>query len=220
MVVKLFPLRLCVVSGDILMCAEYIQVAHSPWVLVCWLRDKLETVNLMSLFFMKKFLAKKVFLNSSFTIVELAVIVAIVTLVVGISISNIKSAVMERRDDRRAADLNMIYKALNLYYTQYGMYPIGSARSDNSCWKLNENGSSCHPLGVLRELGFLAQVPVDPGVNTRVSNEKCDGSQFYSYKSDGNTYVLGAVKESSSDSCGCSFEWGSYEQCVTQANAK
>jgi type II secretory pathway pseudopilin PulG len=169
---------------------------------------------------MKKLITKKIFFNSSFTVVELTVIIAIVSLVAGISISNIKSAVMERRDERRAADLNMIYKALNLYYTQYGMYPIGSARSDNSCWKLNENGSSCHPLGVLRELGFLAQVPVDPGMNARVSSDKCDGNQFYSYKSDGNTYQLGAVKEASDDSCGCSFEWGSYEQCVTQADGR
>jgi type II secretory pathway pseudopilin PulG len=166
----------------------------------------------------KKTTTKRTIFNVSFTIVELAIIVGVVSLVAGISVTNIKQAVAERRDERRAADVNIVRKALNLYYTQYGIYPVGSARSDSLCWVRNENRSSCHPLGILRELGLVARVPIDPGANARVSGDVCDGGQFYSYKSDGVTYTFGAVKELSSDSCHCSFEWGSYKQCATQVD--
>jgi len=169
---------------------------------------------------MKKSTSDNTFFNMSFTVVEFVVIVAIISLVAGLTVSKVRTAVVERRDERRVADLGLIQKGLVMYYAQYGAYPIGIARSDSLCWRQNENGSSCHPLGVLHELGFVSQVPTDPGANARVSNDACDGNQFYSYKSDGNSYTLGAVKEASNGSCSCKFEWGSYENCLTGSNGQ
>lgn len=138
---------------------------------------------------------------AGFTLIELLVVVAIVGLLSSVVLASIDSARENARDARRKADLRQIQSALELYYGDNGSYPVGSAGSDRSCWINQEGQSGCHPLGGLTDGGYMQSVPVDPAANTYVGSG-CGGAQFYSYWSNGQEYLLGAVEETEGGS-GC-----------------
>ncbi len=139
--------------------------------------------------------------NKGFTLIELLVVIAIIGLLASVVMSSLSNARTKARDTRRMQDLRQIQTALEMYYSSHNAYPSGGAGSDRSCWKNNEGYSSCHPLGALKDEGLLPQVPYDPGKNGYVGTG-CGGAQFYSYWSDGQRYLLGAVQESQGNT-GC-----------------
>jgi len=152
--------------------------------------------------------------NKGFTLIELLVVIAIIGLLSSVVLVSMKGARAGARDARRAQEIKQISTALELYYNKYEAYPIGSAGSDRSCWINNEGYSSCHPLGALKDAGFMPRVPIDPGTNAYTATSPCENSQFYSYWSDGQKYMIATVQETKSSPCSCYFEWGTYQQCI------
>ncbi len=77
--------------------------------------------------------------QAGFTLVELLVVIAIISILTVITVSQFNTARMRSRDVQRKGDLNGVYKALILYYSDYGEFPdpesdIGSEQI-NSLWE-------------------------------------------------------------------------------------
>jgi prepilin-type N-terminal cleavage/methylation domain-containing protein len=140
-----------------------------------------------------------------FTLIELLVVIAIIGLLSSVILASLNSARIKGRDARRVSDLTQIQVALELYYDKYNYYPKSSTLdgegSDRAQWINNEGFSDPHPLGALKDNGLLSSISYDPGKNAYVG-AGCGGAQFYSYWSDGQKYLLGAVNESKGSS-GC-----------------
>ncbi len=79
---------------------------------------------------------------SGFTLVELLVVIAIISILTVITVSQFNSARMKSRDVQRKGDLNGVYKALLMYYSDYGRFPDPGGESDlekiNELWGGND----------------------------------------------------------------------------------
>lgn len=64
--------------------------------------------------------------NRGFTLVELLVVVAIMSILTIITVSQFDNAKKKGRDVQRKADLSSLSKALQLYYTDYEAFPLAT----------------------------------------------------------------------------------------------
>ncbi len=64
------------------------------------------------------------FNQAAFTLIELLVVIAIIGLLSTISIIALNQARSKARDARRVADMHQLQTAIEMYYDQYGDYPL------------------------------------------------------------------------------------------------
>ena len=122
--------------------------------------------------------------KGGFTLIEILVVVAIISILVGSVLVGLGPAQRQGRDTRRIADLRQIQNALELYFAKCGYYP-GTAQSTATCgayqavstWGDLTTALTGSSLGV-------SQIPNDP-----------TSGKNYVYGSDGTGYVLGATLE-------------------------
>ena len=77
--------------------------------------------------------------SKGFTIVELLVVVAIISLLAALVLASLESARGRARDAVRVQDINAVADALELYYTEFGRYPENSAATvPPLCGAVNE----------------------------------------------------------------------------------
>ena len=144
--------------------------------------------------------------NKGFTLIELLVVIAIIGLLSSIVLVAVNSARVKARDAKRTADIDQIYKALNLFYDQYGCLPVTSGSScagtgsysegNAGGWDYSSQGGF---MTFLKNSGFMSTVPVDP-----INNMTGDGSpagtyayRYYCYNGGGRPGLhLGYWKES------------------------
>lgn len=62
--------------------------------------------------------------QTGFTLIELLVVIAIIGLLASVVLVSVNKGRIKARDARRAADLSQITKALELYNSDHGSYPI------------------------------------------------------------------------------------------------
>lgn len=118
-----------------------------------------------------------------FTIVELLVVVAIVSLLISLVIVGFSSIQQKSRDVRRAADIDVFVKALNLYNNDFSAYPIYDGYI---------NGGDILSVALLNS-GVLKSVPLDP------TNQEVNGIIYkYDYFSDGISFQIQYCMETDS----------------------
>lgn len=62
----------------------------------------------------------------AFTLFELLVSISIIGILIAVASMSYGSAQKKTRDTRRMEDLNSIQKAAEMYYSQYGFYPLAA----------------------------------------------------------------------------------------------
>jgi general secretion pathway protein G len=65
--------------------------------------------------------------QKGFTLIELLVVIAIIGLLASIVLASLSTVQAKARDTRRIEDVNQLQKALTLYSSDFGHYPIAAA---------------------------------------------------------------------------------------------
>jgi prepilin-type N-terminal cleavage/methylation domain-containing protein len=105
--------------------------------------------------------------KTGFTLVELLIVMAIISVLAGIGIASYQNQLKKARDGRRQADLEQIRSALEMCRADTGTYP-GTIYSGVAC-----GGKT-----------YLTTTPTDPSSHAN-----------YSYTMPGSTYTLCATLE-------------------------
>jgi prepilin-type N-terminal cleavage/methylation domain-containing protein len=119
-----------------------------------------------------------------FTLIELLVVIAIISLLSSVVLASLKSVRVKARDARRAADMEQIKLALELYADRFGFLPktsnypvVGYACADFG--DIDMSSQSCF-MPFLASSSIMAKVPVDP-VNNNTTGSQCVLADGYSY---------------------------------------
>lgn len=121
--------------------------------------------------------------HRGFTLIEMLIVVAIIGILSSIVLVGLGPVQRQGRDARRISDLRQTQTALELYYNKNAQYPAATYEAATA-WSQFQ--------GVLTGAGI--------GVNNVPADPRNSETFFYRYWSDGNTYVIGARLEDSSNS--------------------
>lgn len=131
-----------------------------------------------------------------FTLIELLVVISIISLLASIMFASLNSAHVKARDAKRIADMQEIYKALQLDFDQKGFWPTTSSYggANPGGWDYSSQGVF---LPFLVTDGFFPTVPVDP-INNGTGDVYYGGTgysyAYYCYSSE-NSLTLAARLE-------------------------
>lgn len=119
--------------------------------------------------------------SRGFTLIELLVVIAIIGLLSSVVLASLNNARKKGRDARRVSDLKQLQVALELYYSDNGVYPTLTTVNTT---KAGFDAA----LTALTSGGHIPAIPADP------TNS---GTSIYYYKSTagGTYYCLGANLE-------------------------
>ena len=118
--------------------------------------------------------------SRGFTLIELLVVIAIIGLLASIVIASLSSVQSKARDAKRIEDVDQVRKALTIYSSDFGSYPIAAATT--TLTSTSTVGST------IISSGAMSTMPKDPSIYQ------------YSYVSDasGSTYSINFCLETSS----------------------
>ena len=119
--------------------------------------------------------------QAGFTLIELLVVIAIIGMLSSVILASLNGTRKKGRDARRSADLKETQIALELYYSNNGVYPTLTTVNTTS-------SGFATALAALTTEGDIPTIPSDP-LNS--------GTNVYYYKSTagGTFYCLGAMME-------------------------
>ncbi len=130
---------------------------------------------------------KNLHLRKGFTLIELLVVIAIIGLLSSVVLASLNTARGKARDAIRKQEMREIQSALNLYYSDFGSYPLPNPGSWGGistvpCGPGNgqTGGANAYILGLTPK--YMGTLPVDPG-----PAGSCNGIM---YASDGINYKL------------------------------
>jgi len=116
--------------------------------------------------------------KSGFTLIETLVVISIIAILAGITLTGIGGFTSRARDTRRIADLRSIQNYLEFYQSKCGLYPGTATCAAGTPTSWSDLVATLAPYG---------KVPNDP-VSTR--------TYFYGiYAADSSKYILGAKLE-------------------------
>ena len=133
--------------------------------------------------------------KSGFTLVELLVVMAIISILATLIVGGFRTAQMRGRDAQRKSDLKQISNALELFYADYGKYPATSGTQIAACAYNPQTGAGAACVWGTSQLTdgkttYFRVIPKDPATG-----------QNYVYKvsSTRNMYQLYAHIENPQD---------------------
>lgn len=134
--------------------------------------------------------------RKSFTLIELLIVVAIISILSAMFTTGLRRALERMRDARRLSDMRQIRHALELYKVAYKQYPPISSDACCNGWDQGPCEMDKTFIDALRTAGLISEVPTDPLGGTGTG---CYGYNYYVYPADsygcdtnrGPFYVLG-----------------------------
>jgi prepilin-type N-terminal cleavage/methylation domain-containing protein len=105
--------------------------------------------------------------GAGFTLIELLVVMVIIGILATVGLVAFASAQARSRDARRKSDLKQISTALELYYSDYGAYPVSSGGKIKGCPSAGAGAAACDWGGDSSEFTdnvttYMRIVPGDP----------------------------------------------------------
>lgn len=115
-----------------------------------------------------------------FTLIEMLVVIAIISILIGIGVNTFTIAQKKARDVRRKADLRSIQTALELYKQDNGIYPyamncVPPDQPTRYCY--HSSNDTGYIVGL--EPNYIPKLPIDP--KTPNTSPPYSGSNNYSY---------------------------------------
>ena len=136
--------------------------------------------------------AKRLYKTNGFTMIELLVVIVILGILSVIGLGSFRSSQIKARDSKRKSDIKNIGEALEIYYNDFGQYPVADgAGGMMAC------GVDAQELCVANEIWhnstnnttYMVQLPEDPS----------GGKYYYKTSPTGNYYQIYAHLENDQD---------------------
>jgi type II secretion system protein G len=149
-----------------------------------------------------------------FTLVELMVVMAILAILMGIGAGAFTSSMKKGRDATRKANLRAITNALELYYNDKRIYPVGVSGGIKGCGtdtvrtvcEVNDPFQDATPT---TPTIYMAQLPTDPVSTQQYYYVSADGKQFQIYAHLENSQDPAIITPAASPTdCGGTCNWG------------
>ncbi|TSC51792.1 MAG: prepilin-type N-terminal cleavage/methylation domain-containing protein [Parcubacteria group bacterium LiPW_72] len=148
---------------------------------------------------------KKLWSKKAFTLIELLVVIAIIGLLATIVTVSVNSARKKARDAKRVADLKQIQTALEIFYDQYGQYPVTAGHTYwDGHWMAFQNclqtGTGCYNYGagsISPYTPIIIKVPQDP-LDSDPNSANNGTTYYYAWPAgcgNGQSYRLAAYLE-------------------------
>lgn len=97
--------------------------------------------------------------KSGFTLVELLIVMAIMAILITVISGSFRNIQLKSRDARRKNDLSSISKALNMYYTDVGNFPMESDKYGINLNGLMNNGDRFYIDANDKEIVYMVEIP-------------------------------------------------------------
>jgi len=103
-----------------------------------------------------------------FTILELLVVMAIIGILAAIGLASYPGVQQKARDARRKSDLASLARGMEMFYNDYGRYPVITAASDMGtsipAADLAAGLIWGHPW-IVNNVIYMSEIPSDPNIN-------------------------------------------------------
>jgi len=117
-------------------------------------------------------------IQKGFTLIELLIVVAVISVLASIILTNLSQAKAKARDAIRLQDIDTLVKAIESYYIEYGVWP---GEADTGGAIISPKFSS-DLKNDLTAAGILEEVPGDPLENADYSNfESANNDELFFY---------------------------------------
>ena len=149
-------------------------------------------------------------MKKGFTLVELLVVISIISILTVVTAGQFQTAQRKAMDVSRKGDLNGMVKSLEMYYADYGVFPIGGAAVSNLGQMIV--GGNPIPWGTT-----FQDLSTPPYIYMKVlPKENKTGMPSYCYVTDptGKEFGIFAMLENTTDSqCAMNGDVGAYSHC-------
>ena len=130
-------------------------------------------------------------LSLGFTMIELLIVIVILGILSAVGLGAFSSAQLKSRDSNRKSNLKGIATALEVYYNDYGSYPLDDGGGTGEIAGCGIGGAEVCSYGAQWQddngTVYMVQIPEDPTANT------------FFYVSDGTEYQIYARLENVDD---------------------
>ncbi|MBP7768371.1 prepilin-type N-terminal cleavage/methylation domain-containing protein [Candidatus Woesebacteria bacterium] len=117
--------------------------------------------------------------KSGFTLIELLVSITIMGILAAIGLSSFNSAQIKARDAKRKSELASIARALELYNTDFGVYPANN--SSGAIMGCGTGTSVCTTTFIANSTTYMGTMPKDPKAYQYVYSQQNSGKGFILY---------------------------------------